>query len=58
MGKAKIIPSTLSRKPPCPGNISLVSLTFAFLLSKEINRSPNCEVVDIKTVIKDRIKKS
>ena len=30
-GTTKIIPSILSNRPPCPGNILLVSLTFAFL---------------------------
>ena len=54
---AKIIPSILSRKPPCPGSKSLVSLTLALRLSREINKSPNCEVIVIATVIKIKVKK-
>ena len=56
IGIAKIIPSTLSRKPPCPGNKLLVSLTLALRFSSEINKSPNCEVIDTNIVIMIRIK--
>ena len=56
-GIAKIIPSNLSRNPPCPGSKSLVSLTLALRLSKEINKSPNCEVTDIANVIEIKIKR-
>ena len=51
MGIAKIIPSILSSTPPWPGNISLVSLTLAFLLSKEMNKSPICEISEIVNVM-------
>ena len=49
---AKISPSTLSKKPPWPGNMLLVSLTRAFLFRYEINKSPNCEIRDIANVTK------
>ena len=48
-GKAKIIPSTLSRSPPCPGSKLPVSLTFALRFKNEINRSPK---IDNKTIPK------
>jgi phosphatidate cytidylyltransferase len=35
----------------------IISLTFAFLLKNEINKSPNCEVRDINIVIKLKFKK-
>ena len=41
IGIAKIIPSILSNIPPCPGSISLVSLTFALRFKNEINKSPS-----------------
>ena len=44
------MPSILSKKPPWPGNISLVSLTLALRLRSEINKSPNCETKDIRNV--------
>ena len=50
-GIAKIIPSTLSKKPPWPGKISLVSLTLALRLRYEINKSPNCDINDVTKVI-------
>ena len=40
-GIAKIIPSILSNIPPCPGISFPVSLILAFLLKKEMNKSPN-----------------
>ena len=40
-GKTKIKPSILSNNPPCPGSKDPVSLTLAFLLKKDINKSPN-----------------
>ena len=46
-GIAKIIPSTLSSKPPCPGKILPVSLTLAFLLIYEINKYPICQTREI-----------
>ena len=39
-GIAKIIPSILSKIPPCPGNTSPVSLTLAVRFRYEINKSP------------------
>ena len=39
-GRAISIPSILSSKPPCPGKIFPVSLTFAFRFKKETNKSP------------------
>ena len=33
--------------PPCPGNIEPVSLTLAFLLKYEINKSPNWQINEI-----------
>jgi hypothetical protein len=35
MGTAKIIPSNLSKTPPCPGNILPVSFILAFLFKNE-----------------------
>ena len=35
-----MMPSTLSKTPPCPGNKLPVSLILAILFSKEINKSP------------------
>ena len=40
-GKPIIMPSSLSRKPPCPGSKFPVSLTLAFLFKNEKNKSPN-----------------
>jgi len=51
-GIANIIPSTLSKTPPWPGNILPVSLIFAFLLKKETNRSPNWLINEIKKLNK------
>ena len=48
---AKIIPSIRSNTPPCPGNKSLVFLTFALRFIKEIKRSPSCVVKEINIVI-------
>ena len=39
-GNPNIIPSILSRTPPCPGKRLPVSFFFAFLLRKEKNKSP------------------
>ena len=52
-----MIPSTLSRNPPWPGRISLVSFTFALLFKYEINKSPNCDVKDINIVTVIKVKK-
>ena len=35
------IPSTLSKKPPCPGKKFPVSFTFALRFKYEKNKSPN-----------------
>ena len=43
-GSAKTIPSILSRIPPCPGNKSPVSLTFALRFNKEMNKSPSWHI--------------
>ena len=51
------MPSILSKTPPCPGKISLVSFTFALRLRNEINKSPNCEVMDITIVITNILSK-
>ena len=40
IGNPSIIPSILSSKPPCPGNILPVSFIFDFLLRYENNKSP------------------
>ena len=40
IGNPNIIPSILSSKPPCPGNIWPVSFIFDFLLRYENNKSP------------------
>ena len=40
-GIANIIPSNLSKSPPCPGNKLPVSLIFAILFKYEIIKSPN-----------------
>tara|TARA_B110001450_G_scaffold34543_1_gene29972 strand:+ start:2105 stop:2266 length:162 start_codon:yes stop_codon:yes gene_type:complete len=53
-----MIPSILSRIPPCPGSKSLVFLTLAFLFKNEINRSPACDVKEIISVMKNKVKKS
>ena len=53
-GIANIIPSNLSNKPPCPGKILPVSLIFAFLFSRDINKSPNWFTVDISRHINNR----
>ena len=45
------MPSILSNTPPWPGSKSLVSLTLALRFKSEINRSPNCEIKDIRIVI-------
>ena len=42
IGTASKIPSTLSKKPPWPGNNEPVSFTLAFLFKKEIIKSPIC----------------
>ena len=52
IGMANIKPSNLSNKPPWPGNITPVSLIFAFLFRRDINRSPNCEIVEITIATK------
>ena len=46
-GKANRIPSILSNIPPCPGKIDPVSFILAFLLKKEITKSPNCYTKEI-----------
>ena len=46
-GIAKIKPSNLSNKPPCPGKIEPVSLIFAFLLMKDTKKSPNWVIVEM-----------
>ena len=51
MGIANSIPSILSSTPPCPGNKSLVSLTFALRFSSETKRSPICDTKEIIIVI-------
>ena len=51
-GIAKIIPSTRSNIPPCPGIKFPVFLTLAFLLKYEINKSPNWQPIDIIIAIK------
>ena len=43
----KKIPSSLSKKPPCPGKKLPVSFIFAFLFKKENNRSPDWQATDI-----------
>ena len=50
-GIAKIKPSNLSNKPPCPGKIEPVSLIFAFLFKYEKNKSPNWHAKEIKAPI-------
>ena len=45
-----MIPSVLSRNPPCPGSRSLVFFTCAFLFKNEIKRSPNWVLNEIKKV--------
>ena len=50
-----MMPSTLSRKPPCPGSRLLVSLTFALRFKKEIIKSPiwdDKEIIIVTTIIK------
>ena len=47
-----MIPSILSKIPPWPGSRSLVFLTFACRLIREINKSPNCEMNETDNVIK------
>ena len=42
-----MIPSTLSRIPPWPGNKFPVSLILAFLLINEINKSPSWLISEI-----------
>ena len=42
-GKPNKIPSILSSIPPWPGKILPLSLTSAFLLRNETNKSPICE---------------
>ena len=49
-GKAKIIPSVLSSKPPWPGIIDPVFFFFDFLLKKEIIKSPIWLTVDISNI--------
>ena len=46
-GIANKIPSILSNNPPWPGKIDPVSLILAFLLKKEINKSPSCDINEI-----------
>ena len=48
------MPSILSKIPPWPGKTKPVSLTFAFLLRKEINKSPTWQKKD--TNIANKIK--
>ena len=50
IGIAKMMPSIRSNNPPCPGRISLVSLTFALRFKYEINKSPICDVKEISNV--------
>ncbi len=52
-----IIPSTLSKKPPCPGKKFPVSFTFAFRFKYEKNKSPNWQKIDV-TVATIKILKS
>ena len=52
----KIKPSKRSNRPPCPGRSVPVSFKLLFLFKKDINKSPNCEIVDTIKVI--AIKKS
>ena len=49
-GNAKIIPSILSNKPPCPGIILPVSLIFEILLKYEITISPIWLIVEIEII--------
>ena len=46
-GAANVSESNRSNKPPCPGKILPVSLTLAFLLIYEINKSPIWQTSDI-----------
>ena len=51
-----MIPSILSRIPPCPGNNEPVSFTFAFLFNNEMNKSPACDIVEINKEINIKLK--
>ena len=41
------MPSTLSKKPPCPGKKFPVSFTFALRLKYEKNKSPSWQKIDV-----------
>ena len=51
IGTPMNIPSNRSRTPPCPGKKFPVFLIFAFLLRKEIRRSPNWQAIDVNKLI-------
>ena len=60
IGKAKIIPSIRSNRPPWPGKMFPESLTLFSLLKYEINKSPNwhdSEIIKEKNIFFDEIKK-
>ena len=52
-GKPNKIPSILSRTPPCPGRKLPVSFNLAFLFKYEKNKSPNWQIIEVITPIKN-----